>query len=508
MKRILVSVVISVLLCVSIIPQYASAVTTALPKRVISLVYDDSGSMIIDDENKNVDTWCQAKYAMEVFSAMLSENDTMNVYTMSDFNSKASGKPRLSLNGSDGSDKNVSKIHNMITTAQGTPFATVRQAYLDLNNTSADEKWLVVLTDGAFQGIDSVDDYFAKKSQDISVMFLSMGKYAQGIKPDESNNIFYEKAQTNDEILNKITDISTRIFNSNKLKIDTSSNKISFDIPMSELIVFVQGANTSIKGIKDSKNNIVSPSSNPVDVKYSEKPADNYKDFLVNKNLQGSIATFKNSFDAGEYSIETTNAKTIEVYYKPDIEIVAYLKDSNNNEIKDLSNIQAGEYTIEFDFAKSGTNVKLPKSTLLGDVSYSSKITNNSKKLEGTYSSGDKIQVEEGSLEIDVEGTYLKYNTVSTHIKYDVFVDKNLEFKQINSPVYELNSNGLNCKEPITIKTSVNGKEFTEEQRKFVLKMHKKENKVLMPLTLIQQTSMQLRLKPWQNKMMPLLSLL
>ena len=44
----------------------------SLPTRVINVVYDDSGSMI-KNKNKNVDTWCQAKYSMEVFASMLGE---------------------------------------------------------------------------------------------------------------------------------------------------------------------------------------------------------------------------------------------------------------------------------------------------------------------------------------------------------------------------------------------------------------------------------------------------
>ncbi|MBO7245625.1 MAG: hypothetical protein J6V56_02555 [Clostridia bacterium] len=47
---------------------------TYIPSRVINLVYDDSGSMIRTD-GAYVDTWCQAKYAMEVFAAMLGEKE-------------------------------------------------------------------------------------------------------------------------------------------------------------------------------------------------------------------------------------------------------------------------------------------------------------------------------------------------------------------------------------------------------------------------------------------------
>ena len=145
MKRILCMVISCILLLICTVPVGASA-TAYVPTRVINVVYDDSGSMYI-----NVDTWCRAKYSMEVFSAMLGDTDKMNVYYMSDYCTGSSTPPRISLDGIDGSDVNVAKIHNQKTIANNTPFNAVKKAYADLNATNADEKWLVILTDGEFE---------------------------------------------------------------------------------------------------------------------------------------------------------------------------------------------------------------------------------------------------------------------------------------------------------------------------------------------------------------------
>ena len=73
---------------------------TYVPSRTINLVYDDSGSMIRVGSNY-VDTWCQAKYAMEVFAGMLGEKETLNIYYMSDYvNGSISAPPKLTLTGS------------------------------------------------------------------------------------------------------------------------------------------------------------------------------------------------------------------------------------------------------------------------------------------------------------------------------------------------------------------------------------------------------------------------
>lgn len=452
---LLLSIVVVIMLA---IPITANAATSNAPNRVINLVYDDSGSMI-NTNNQNVDTWCQAKYAIEVFAALMGEKDTLNIYVMSNY-----AKPRLVLKGGDGPSANVSKVHDMITTANNTPFGSVKQAYSDLTKVNADEKWLVVLTDGEFQGIDNIDAYFSQKASNINVMFLGMGPQADGITPNESNNIYYKEAKTNSEILKQVTDISKRIFNSNRLEVNVSSKAFSFDVPMGELVVFAQGANVKINGIKNADGKVFQSSTQPVTVKYSEKPATNYSDFIVAKDLVGSVATFKDDFVSGDYTVDVSGAETIEIYYKPNVEIAAYLKDTSGNEVTDLTDLEAGEYTIEFGFVKGGTAEKVSQSKLLGKVLYEAKVTNNGKTHEQTYASGDKIKLDEGSLSISVTARYLDYNTVSTQLDYTIFKNKGITFEVVNGPDYVIKSGGFEKSEPIVIKANIDGKEFTKEQ--------------------------------------------
>lgn len=441
-----------------------SAAASAAPARVINVVYDDSGSMI-QTGGELVDTWCQAKYAMEVFAALLGENDTMNIYVMSDFdNGKQGAGPKLTLNGSDGQSTNVTKIHSMVTTAGNTPFDSVRKAYSDLAAASADEKWLVVLTDGEFQGVDDIDSYFAQKASDVQIMFLGMGANAAEITANESAGIFFEKAATSQQILNKITGICTRIFNSNRLEVNVSTKKITFDVPMSELVIFAQGANVSIQGITDSDGKNYLSSTLPVTVQYSERAATNYQDFIVDQNLKGCILTFRDDFPAGSYSLDVSGADTIEVYYKPNVEIAAYLTDSTGSEVTELQNLKAGEYTISFGFVKAGTQERVNQSTLLGDVSYSAVVTNNGVEHETPYSSGDKIFIEEGSLEIDAVANYLEYNSVATHLDYSIYEDKQIGLTVVDSPEYEITRDGMDASAPIQVKALIEGAEPSEEE--------------------------------------------
>ena len=462
-----------ILLMTSAMPVNVCATGTSLPKRVINVVYDESGSMI-QMSGKKFDTWCQAKYSMEVFASMLGENDTMNVYVMSDYMTGSSAGPKLSLAGENGAEVNVKKVHDMITRAQDTPFTSVKKAYSDLTNVKADEKWLVVLTDGEFDeylddsdgGKSAINKFFSAKKDDIKVMFFGMGSNAAEITQKAEDNIFYEKAKNNDEILNKITEICTRIFNSHKLEINTTDKKVSFDVPMSQLIVFAQGAKVKIKSLKSDAGEEIK-ASNVVSVRYSEKAATNpsYQDPKIAKNLMGKVATFNGDFDAGEYVIDASGAETIEVYYKPNVAIAAYLKNEDGEEVTNIEELETGEYIIEFGFIREGTNEIVQESKLLGDVKYSAIVTNNGKQHDKTYSSGDKIKLEEGELIIDAVASFLDYNTVSTSLNYTIYKNKGITFTIQEEPDYEITSKGIN-KKPIIVKITLDGEEFTKEQWK------------------------------------------
>lgn len=468
MKKLFINLLVFFLLCgVIFFPITAKAETKVLT-RVINVVYDDSGSMIYTNDRK-VDTWCQAKYAMEVFASMLGDQDTMNIYVMSDFCNSSNAAPLLTLKGAEGSAANVEKVHNMITNANNTPFDAVRKAYSDLAAENADDKWLVVLTDGEFQNVEDVDAFFANKQQDVKVLFLGMGPDADAIRTDNSRNIYAEKAENNSQILNKITDICRHIFSSDKLSVNINNLEFSFDVPMKELVVFAQGRNVEIKGIVGSDGTLIESTDPPVAVKYSEKATTNsnanYDNPLVAKELGGSIAVFSGDFATGTYKVDVKGAETIEVYYKPNVELEAYLVDVNGTQIKNGDALNEGKYTLGFGFVKAGTEEKVPDSYLLGIVSYAATITNNGRTEERSYSTGYDVEIKEGDFHADVTTNYLSFNTISTSLDFKVLKETGLELKVLDNPEYILkDSNFTNGDRPIRVQAMLNGQELTQEQ--------------------------------------------
>ena len=84
------------------------------PARQIALVYDDSGSMIFNDADEYQENWYRAKYAMEVFAAMMGEKDTMTVFPMSFYRTSVEGSSApITLRSEQTAEERVKTWHEM-----------------------------------------------------------------------------------------------------------------------------------------------------------------------------------------------------------------------------------------------------------------------------------------------------------------------------------------------------------------------------------------------------------
>ena len=478
MKRLL-----AVLLVVSllIIPIKGTVYAESeIPSRTINLVYDDSGSMIRTD-GAYVDTWCQAKYSMEVFAAMLGERDVLNIYYMSDYVNGSTAPPKLSLKGGSASgvaEANVKQIHELITDASDTPFTSVEKAYEDLKTAETDEQWLVVLTDGEFNDASNaqVEHYFQECASDgkTNIMMLAMGPKGAVINADPEKRIYFEKAETTADILSKLTEICNRIFQRNALTVDKSSGELSFQVPMGQLIVFAQGKNVTIGDITDEAGTVYTAASN-VAVAYSSQATTDTRyspdQVVVADNLLGYVATFDAEFDPGAYKINVSGAEDLQVYYKPNVTIEAYLFNGDNEEVTGEANLVSGEYRLEFGFVNASTGEKVTDTSLLGTIAYTSSIRNQTADGEETWTaeSGDIITIREGTLNIDVTAAFLEYNTVNAQLSYEVYNRSDLIFTLEDKPVYTLAKAGFeNGDAPMVLTVKIGNRDevlsLTQEQ--------------------------------------------
>ena len=333
----------------------AQAATKQQKSRAIAVVFDNSGSMYID---RNTMGWCRATYAMEVFAAMMNDGDQLLIYPMwpIQLGKTGSSMTSLTINGPD----EASKIREIYTPfANGTPFAAAKDAYAGLMAANADEKYLIILTDGVFdtptyQVSEFLDDY----AKEVNVMFLGIGGSAQLPQVSDSTRQYYDKAATSEDVLAKLSAMCNRIFGRDELA--CKNNQITFDVSMNKIIVFVQGEgidNVSLSGgIKVSEHA----------TKYSELGRGG--PFGIDTSLQGMLVTYE-SLDAGTYDISYTgNADNVCVYYEPDVDLSIQLVDADGVVHDTGDDLPAGSYRLEYGLVdKYGVPTT---SDLLGNQNY------------------------------------------------------------------------------------------------------------------------------------------
>lgn len=256
----IVSCLLVFIMLVMIMPNVALAANQSSKGKIINVVYDDSRSMYLNNETR----WCQAKYAMEVFCAMMGKEDTMNIFAMN-------RSEVLAIKGSD--SNRVEKVHAMTSMYSGTPFSTVTKAGNALRNEdSSYERWLVVLTDGSFDNTTqstvqaTLDGYNASG---IKTVYLAIGNDAVELQGDPSVGAYAEKASSTSEILTKVTNIANQIFEhqvlgSSFIAGSGGETLLNIDIPTDQIVVFAQGEGASIGSLSLNGKTIAPTSSHSV----------------------------------------------------------------------------------------------------------------------------------------------------------------------------------------------------------------------------------------------------
>lgn len=433
----IISIFLSIIMIISVIIFSGRISSKAAGKyngRIINVVYDDSGSMV-KNSSGSIPRWSQAKYSLEVFAAMLSGSDQMNVYPMS-----LSGGLGYTLTGTD--QNRVTKVHEMNGHYANTPFATVRAAGDALmNDSSGAEKWLVIITDGAFDDgatpLDEVQSTIESyNANDIKVAYLAIGDDASVLSANPTNGFFTEKAADGIDVLTKVTSIANQIFShmvlpQEYISSNGGSTTLSIDIPTDQIIVFAQGDSVEI-GDLSSNGNTIKPTEIE-NVKYSDVLPENYQDAVVDETLKGVVATFNAGSDPypeGEFTISVSGAETIEYYYKPGVIVNAELLYDNNPVLQD-ADLYAGEYDVTMNFINPLTNQPI-ESKLLSDAVFSLDITNNGETSELGSDHGT-INLVEGDVEL-LATAELPGQVVLTDVKnYTVLpepVTLNLEFEK------------------------------------------------------------------------------
>ena len=393
--------------------------------RQINIVLDDSGSMFASGTGP-LDRWSNAKYSLEVFAAMLDQEDRLNVYRTSDFGSGNSPGPAVSMAGDEPASQRVSKIHLMHMQGGGTPYDPVTSAIADLSSSSAPDRWLVVLSDGEFTDVPvaTVESDFAQavsanqtETTSMRVAFLAIGDEAPQLANNPSGGVFFEHAKQTEDLLDKMTGFSNLIFARSLLPQSTPGN-INADIDLDEVLVFAQGEKVSIGAFTQSGKSIEAVSE--VEVTWSDNPEVMSGGVKVpavpNKGLNGKLSQFENLL-AGSAAVDAKGAKTIDIFYKPRATFGIELRDSSGKKVE-ADKIVGGAYTVHYGFMDRDCN--FIESDLLGDVSYTASVVQNGETVVEAFTPGDTIDLSRGDAQFNVSASFLNGNHTQATIDLKV----------------------------------------------------------------------------------------
>lgn len=463
----------------------AATVSKNVKTYEIAVVFDNSGSMY---DNQ---AWCRAKYAMEIFSSMLhyDNGDVLKIFPMwpvtTDGSKPSSGGSFSGIEIRGGSD--INKISNLYTVApSNTPFAPILEANEALQASSAKEKWLVVLTDGAFNQVNRNDNTRQMSSDDlrkrllnisstgIKVQYLGFGG-ATLLKSEEGQN-FYAMKSTDQSLKDDLISICNTIFQRSVLPNKYISGKtINLDMSMKSVIVFAQGADAKITGLKSESGESIGIKLDSGQRKFSNISAGGkYSNAPVDNTLAGQVVTF-DACPKGKYELIYSGADAIEYFYEPDVDIKMTLTNDDGEEVDyTQGNIASGDYTVNYSIVDAVTGEDVTKAELMGnDVSLRSRVR-TSDGTETPFENGEKITLKpDDSTKVIVEGTYLKDYTISTEDDPLAFPDLKIDFPEIQKFEVELTTEqssswyqiGKEGKwKPIRANLTIAGVPLTDEQ--------------------------------------------
>lgn len=413
-----ISGILSLLLVLSLLagPAYAadgggqkSASTNA-----IAIVFDNSGSMYASGSM----AWCQATYAMEVFAAMMNSGDTLQIYPMNEIDLNGtpySSDSPLIINGT----ADAARIQDIFTHGVGlTPIESLPVAHDGLLRTQADQRWLIVLTDGntfwengaeisAEETRDHLSQLLGQYSQDVNVLYLGIGDMQKPEFASSTGYITRADTVTSAGVPAKLSELCNLIFGRDELPQENmGGGQLQFDIPMRKLIVFVQGDSVGDIALTAPDGSVVGAVSSYAP-HYSTKGTGGYTS-VPDTTLQGVIVTY-GECPAGAYGLSYSGtASSVVAYYEPDVDLAVYLADETGARVDLNGDVHPGQYDLMYGIADRSGN--LLDSALLGNTFYDIAFTvnGNTQPITADRSGSQAIELADGdTVDVSAAVTFL-----------------------------------------------------------------------------------------------------
>jgi hypothetical protein len=479
-------------------------------KRIVSLVYDDSGSMFIDQSLK----WCRANYAIQAFGALLGDEDVLFVTYMSSY------KRPIKFDIARGVKRQwaINKIRNNIFYTKETPFESVQQAVkvfdeYDLENDDI-EYWLVIITDGIFfekdngTKLNSEVEKLIKKGKEnkreFRIIYIGIGQDALKLKKD--NNKIYSKVVLGEGIAEELQEAAgiisgKTIIQSKKYSIKNDEVIINNYIPLSNLVVLHQKNSTSILDAKINDKDL--DFKEEYKIKYSNAALG----YNIDRSLEGSITYLKSKNDIIQDGLikvqyaEEVKKENITILFDPAVQMdFEYYR---NGQLIAQNDIHVGEeILVKIILKESNTGKLINKNNFEKDLKYSFEF-NTGGEIINLDDKGCLVEVKEQDISISAECSLDGYFNIRKSQNLKVKDYKTIVVEEADSTAWTVKLESLNYENKAKFYLATReGKDLTKEELdKLSIQVDTKE-KILFDIEINEDSSFYIVPKYWYQRFM------
>lgn len=418
---------------------FPAAAESLYIRKIVSIVYDDSGSMTVGGK------WAYANYAMQSFCGMLNSEDQLFITYMSSAENDSYAPEEIDLSSAN-IQNSVDKIREH-TDSGMTPYSAVRIAFEKLKKVSDSnpntQYWLVIITDGDFNVFDPEDSYaysnydktfLNNKISDYITTEMPNGTFPQVtffgigdvVSPDEdpAKGVFTYEASDAKGIISSMSEMADRISGRTRLqkkdikKINDNTIRVTSAIPLLNIAVFSQGSSAELTGASYANEGSI-PISRQVKLSY---PGYN--------NLEGGaylIGDSQKVIVSGDYDIVFNNKIDLDdvvILFEPALELRVTVT-LNGNEItdfKELNNaVEKDKVSITSKIYEMGTDKQIDSSLLPPKTKFEVTVIEDGKQVK--QESGKDLSLKEYELkniptEISTAVIIEGFNPIKRTIKF------------------------------------------------------------------------------------------
>ena len=403
MRRI-ISILFAVFIIASsvVVTPFTASAESLYTKKIVSLVYDDSTSMVSD-------RWVCANYALQSFCGMLNIGDELYVTYMSDCMK------------SDDIDLSNDKIQDEVdgirnhSSAGATPFDSVKTAYnklINVDNKDANTQyWLVVISDGGFNDVDNSGFEFEKLL--LETREVNNGGKIESVKdfkkmPNGTNphvvflgidgaplpklDVVDGRSTTTNNLISEMSSMASEVsgrvkMDSSKIKLSDDKKSVEINPGMPYLNVAVFGKDTDAKivddGVKFSGEGATPKILRTAKLESPEKLPEGVNG-LITKSFSGTAYLIGDENKKMDGTLTLTFDKEVktddlDILYEPAIELRRVIT-VNGKEIPEdeLGGITEGsKLSVSYELFEMGTDVKIDPKLLPKDTVYTVRVYEN-----------------------------------------------------------------------------------------------------------------------------------